>query len=110
MISLLSRLNSSVSIEAELDIEVNKLAFHLSVADNAAILSVDRWKDALSLAKHVATDSISYKRMLAALDSELKRINITVYMRNRNIAVIGPKANPVYAFIIKKFIPLFIVK
>ena len=57
MISLLSRLDRSVSIEAELDIELNKVAFHLSVADNSAILSIDRWKDALSLAKNFATDS-----------------------------------------------------
>jgi len=110
MIAMLSRLNSNVSIQAELDIEVNRLAFHLSVNDGEAIILVNRWKDTLALAHHLGTDSKSFKRTFAALDTELKRIDITVYLRTRSIAILGSKANPTYSFLIKNLAPIFALK
>lgn len=107
MITLLRKLNSSVSIHAELDIEVNRSAFHLSVEGKEAILLVDRWKDTLFLAHHLGDDSKIFKRTLAALDNELRRLDITVYVRTRSIAVLGSKANPIYAFLIKNVVPFF---
>ncbi|MBT8345986.1 MAG: hypothetical protein KJO28_06745 [Desulfofustis sp.] len=109
MIALLRRLNSNVSIQAELDIEVDRESFHLSVNDGEAIVLVDRWKDTIALAHHVGADSKSFKRTFAALDTELKRINITVYLRTRNVPVLGPKANPAYSFLIKNLAPVFVL-
>ena len=110
MIALLSRLKSNISIHAELNIEVNSLAFHLSVDDRDAIVLVDRWKDTLTLAPHLGPDSSSFRRTYAALDAELKRIGITVYLRTRNVPILGPKANPAYAFLIKNLAPIFALK
>jgi hypothetical protein len=110
MLTLLSKLNSNVSIQAELDIEVNRLAFHLSVNNGEALVLVDRWKDTLSLAHHLGTDSKSFKHTFAALDTELKRIDITVYLRTRSVPILGSKANPAYFFLIKNLAPIFALK
>ncbi len=107
MIGLLRKLNNSVSIKAELDIEVNHLAFHLNIDDKEAFVLVDRWKDTLILAHHLGADSKSFKRTFDALDTELKRLDITVYVRTRSVAVLGPKANQVYAYLIKYLAPVF---
>lgn len=106
MITLLRKLDSSVTIQAELDIEVNRLAFHLSVEDKEAIVLVDRWKDTLILAQHLGADSKSFKSTFAALDTELKRLDITLCIRTRSVAVLGTKANPVYASLIKNIVPV----
>ncbi len=108
MIALLNRLDSNVSIQAELDIEVNHTAFHLSVKDGEAIVLVDRWKDTFALAHHLGSDSKSFKRTYTALDTELKRIDITVYLRTRSVPILGSKANATYAFLIKNLAPVFI--
>ena len=110
MIALLRKLNSNVSIQAELDIEVNRLAFHLSVNNGEAYVLVDRWKDTFALAHHLGPDSKSFKRTFAALDAELKRIDITVYLRTRNVPILGSKANPTYFFLIKNLAPIFALK
>ena len=108
MIALLSRLKNNIAIQAELDIEVNRKAFHLSVKDGEAIVHVDRWKDTLALAQHLGSDSKSFKLTYAALDTELKRIDITVYLRTRNVPILGSKANSAYSFLIKNLAPIFI--
>lgn len=107
MIGLLRKLNNSVSIQAELDIEVNHLAFHLNIDDKEAFVLVDRWKDTLILAHLLGADSKSFKRTFEALDTELKRLDITVYVRTRSVAVLGPKANQFYAYLIKYLAPVF---
>lgn len=108
MIALLRKLDSSVSIQADLDIEVNRLTFHLNIGDNEAFVLVDRWKDAVILAQYLSADSKAFKRTFAALDTELKRLDITVYVRTSRVAVLGPKANPVLALLIKNLVPIFV--
>ena len=108
MIALLSKLDSTVSIEAELNIEVNNFAFNLNVDKNSAMVLVDRWKDVLILAKYLGEDSKSFKHKFGALDTELKRLDITVFVRKRSIAVLGPKANPIYATLIKNLVPVLL--
>lgn len=108
MIALLKKLDNTVSIDAELNIEVNNLTFNLNVNNNAALVLVDRWKDVLILAKYIGADSKSFKRTFFALDTELKRLDITVFVRKRSIAVLGSKANPFYAFLIKNLVPVLL--
>jgi hypothetical protein len=108
MIALLSRLKNNIAIQAELDIEVNRKPFHLSIDDGEAIFYTDRWKDALVLAQHLGLDSKSFKRSYEALDNELKRIDITVYLRTRRVPILGSKASSTYSFLIKNLAPIFI--
>lgn len=107
MIALLRKLDSSVKIQAELEIEVESLMFYLSVNDKEALVKVDRWRDALVLLHHLHSPQKSIKQTFAALDEELKRLGITIYIRRRSVAVMGLKANPLFGFMIKSIIPFF---
>jgi hypothetical protein len=105
MIALLRKLDSSVKIAAELDIEVDRLPFHVSVEDGEALVLVDRWRDTLVLARHLSSGSQSFKHTFTALDSELRRLGITVCVRRRGVAVLGPKASPLYGSLAKHLVP-----
>lgn len=105
MITLLKKLDRKIAIMADLDIEVNNLAFHFKVENQEAVILFDRWKDGLALTKHFAADPESLKNTLKELDTELKRLDLTLSLRKPGLAVLGSRANPLYAFLVKNIFP-----
>ena len=105
MIALLKKLDRKISIMADLDIEVNNLAFHFKVENQEAVILFDRWKDGLALTKHFAAAPESLKNTLKELDTELKRLDLTLSLRKPGVAVLGSRANPLYAFLVKNIFP-----
>lgn len=93
-------LNREFQISGQVDIEVNGIAFHLSVDGDSAILSFDSFSDALRLHRSFAlfTSHANDNKQIYADIKE--KLNMTVYLQSRIFGIIGPKANTVLSRIL----------
>jgi hypothetical protein len=87
-------MNRGTHIDAQLDIEVDMLAFHVLIDGDSAVISFGSFSDAIVFYKmfagyiHQANDKELYK-------SILRNLNITLYLQNRHVGIMGPNASPV---------------
>lgn len=93
-------LNRNFQINGQIDIEVNGIAFHLSVDGDSAILSFDSFLDAFRLHRSFAL-FISNANDKEQIYADIKeKLNLTVYLQSRIFGIIGPKANTVISRIL----------
>jgi hypothetical protein len=93
-------MNRGTHIDAQLDIEVDMLAFHVFIDGDSAVISFGSFSDAYVLYKmfagylHQANDKELCKNFL-------RNLNITIYLQNRHAGIIGPNASPVLSRLFK---------
>lgn len=86
--------HSGTQIEAQMDIELNEIAFHIVVDGDSAVVSFDSFSDALHLCKMFAGFLSKAKDKSGFYNSILSNLNTTVYLQNRHLGIVGPNANP----------------
>lgn len=93
-------MNRETHIDAQLDIEVDMLAFHVLIDGDSAVISTGSFSDAFILYKmfagcmHQANDKELYKRII-------RNLNVTIYLQNRHVGIAGPNASPVMSRLFK---------
>lgn len=99
-LSVLRKSDGLMSMSGELFIEVDQVAFSLIVSNEASLIIVKRFSDAIMLMKKVVFPVLANKQQRIALACFLTRMNTTVYIQNRFIGIFGPKANPILNMLI----------
>lgn len=86
--------NSGTHIEAQMDIALNEIAFHIVVNGDSAVVSFDSFSDALQLCKMFAGLLSEAKDKRGIYNSILSNLNTTIYLQNRHFGIAGPNAKP----------------
>jgi hypothetical protein len=91
---ILSRLGRNTEFTADMQFEVDQVAFSVVAGNEKIVVRFDNLSEARFLAKSAARQYIGYKHVLQNLEAVLNRMNLTVYVQNRFLSILGPKANP----------------
>lgn len=87
--------NRITRLDAQLDAEVDGLAFHVLADGDSAVISFDSLSDAFLLCKRFAGVIRKLNDTNVKYRSLLRNQNVTVYLQNRHFGIIGPKAGPI---------------
>ena len=93
---MINRLGSHTSYNANLDVEMNEVPFHVSAKGDAAIISFDRLSDAWKILSNLIPVSKHRGNSVEMFNDVMKKIGLTIYIQNHHFGVLGPQANPVY--------------
>ena len=91
---ILSRIGGNTEFTSNLQIEVNQVAFKLITEKHKVLITTERAKNLYLLAKGALRPIFRDKITLIILETVLERMNLTVYVQNRFLSILGPKANP----------------
>lgn len=83
------------SLSTALHIEMNHIPFHLHAEDGRVILLFDNWRSAFTFLNSLRNVILVREETLGKLKNVLQKIDLTIYLQNEKIAVIGPRAGSV---------------
>ncbi|MGB3211066.1 MAG: hypothetical protein WBB19_10210 [Desulforhopalus sp.] len=89
----LEALDRRISVSIAMDIEMDRIPFHLTAEGDSAVISFNTFSDALLLLKKFKTLSSRNNEQVVMLQRMLSRLGVTVCYQNRHFAFTGPKAN-----------------
>ena len=101
---IMMRLGPNTNIFAYMHIEVDQVAFNINALDDSLVITVKKFSDLRDLVKNALIPVIRNNSNLGALDATLDRMNLTVYLQNRLMGIIGPKANPVLKWVFHAYV------
>jgi len=84
--------DNTVSIFASLDVEFNNIPFHLDTKDGKAILKFDKWSGAVNFFMQMRKHASDFPSLMSDIRHFLDSIELTVYLQNSRLAIIGPQA------------------
>jgi len=93
-------MNRGTYVDAQLDIEIDMLAFHVLIDGDSAVISFGSFSDAFILYKMFA-ENMNQANDKELYNSILGNLNITVYLQNRHIGIMGTNASPVMSRLFK---------
>jgi hypothetical protein len=93
--SILNRLGRGTKITADLQVEVDQVAFSVFAENEKIVVRFNKISDMRLLANKVSRIRLGNKHSFHTLEAVLDRINLTVYVQNRFLRVLGPNANPI---------------
>lgn len=81
----------------DIEIEVDKIRFHLTSDGSSAVITFNRIAEAFALIKKLAeiTDSFDDKRK--GFEEFLRNNGLTIYIQNRHFGILGQNANKILA-------------
>jgi hypothetical protein len=91
---ILSKLGRNTEFTADMQVEVDQVAFSLVAGNEKIVVRFDNLSDARLLANSASRQYLKDKHVLQNLEAVLIRMNLTVYVQNRFLSILGPKANP----------------
>lgn len=92
---VLNRLGRGTKITADMQVEVDQVAFSLFAENEKIVIRFDKISDVRLLANKVSRLRLGNKHIFQTLEAVLDRMNLTVYVQNRFLRVLGPNANPI---------------
>jgi hypothetical protein len=92
-----------MSISTCLDVEFDKVPFHLVTKGDSATISFNSISDAFSMFGKMRSAKFLNGSQLQEFENILSHMNLTVYLQNRHFGLFGPKAG----FFIPKLARLF---
>lgn len=79
-------------LNGSLDVEMNRIPFHLHACDGKAILKFKSWSEALAfftaMKKHVS----AAPSIMSDIRHFLHAIGLTIYLQNSKFGIMGPQA------------------
>jgi len=97
---MIQRLGSQTSYRGSLDIEMNKVPFHVSAKGDSAVISFERLSDALKVLRNFIPVSKHRRNSVEMFSNILNKLSFTIYIQNHHFGVLGPRANPVYRMLL----------
>ena len=97
---MIQRLGSQTSYRGSLDIEMNKVPFHVSANGDSAVISFERISDALKVLRNFIPVSKHRRNSVEMFSNILNKLSFTIYIQNHHFGVLGPRANPVYRMLL----------
>lgn len=91
---ILSNLGRDIEFTADMQVEVDQVAFSLIVGNEKIVVMFDKLSDFRLLANSASIQYLKDKHVFQNLEAVLHRMNLTVYVQNRFLSILGPKANP----------------
>lgn len=92
---ILNRLGKNTMIAADMQIEVDQVAFDVFAENDYVLITLNKYSDVRCLARKtllpILRDEVDFKTLEAVLD----RMNITVFVQNKFLGIMGPKANSI---------------
>lgn len=101
---ILGRLRETTDLTADMQIEVDQVAFNVTAETNSVLIKVKRLNDARLLVKKVFLPLLTDSAKMESLEKVLERMNVTVYAQNRYLGLIGPRANPILHWALRRFV------
>ena len=92
---ILNKLGRGTKITADMQVEVDQVAFSLFAENEKVLIRFDKISDVLHLADKVTRLKLGDIQICQALEAVLDRMNLTVCVQNRFLRVLGPNANPI---------------
>ena len=91
---ILNRLGRGTKITADMQVEVDQVAFSIFAKNEKIVVRFDKISDVRHLANKVSKLRLCDKHIFQTLEAVLDRLNLTIYVQNRFLRVLGPNANP----------------
>lgn len=101
---ILGRLGETTDLSADMHIEVDQVAFNVTAETDSVLIKVKRLTDARLLVKKVFLPLLTDSAKMEFLEKVLERMNVTVYAQNRYLGLIGPRANPILHWALRRFV------
>ena len=100
--ALVNRLNSTSTIAADLQVEVDQATFVIRVEGDEILVTPDRLSHLKILSTNLLRPLLGNSKTLYAFEEALERMGMTVYIYSRFAGILGPKANPLLRRIVYK--------
>lgn len=102
--TILGRLGDTTDLSADMQIEVDQVAFNVTAETDSVLIKVKRLTDARLLVKKVFLPLLTDSAKMEFFEKVLERMNVTVYVQNRYLGLIGPRANPILHWALRRFV------
>ena len=93
--SYLMRLGRNTKITAAMHIEVDQVAFNIHAQKDKVLITTSKISDAGYVLRKAVLPVLHNRTEMGAIEAALDRMNLTVYVQNRFLGIMGPKANRV---------------
>ena len=101
---ILDRLGDTADLSADMKIEVDQVAFRVRAEDDSIIITMKRLSDARLLVKKVLLPLLGNSAKIEIFEKVIERMNVTIYVHNRYLGIIGPRANPILIWALRRFV------
>ena len=101
---ILDRLGDTADLSADMNIEVDQFALTVRAEDHSLIITMKRLYDARLLVKKVLSPLLGNSAKIEIFEKVIERMNKTVYVHNRYLGIIGPRANPILIWALRRFV------
>jgi hypothetical protein len=93
---LISHLPSELSIEADLDVEMNQIPLRLTATSGSAVISFTGLMDAYHALRNLKRGMHISKDTLNQINDKMAEMELTIYLQNQHFGILGQKSSAVY--------------